>query len=288
MPRRRLSALVLGAAALQACGAAAAEPAPTLVLDGLSSPSGLAVWRRPTGEPELLVAEEGRVVALPIGENAGKPVRTVIEELPPGPTRLAATPDGAVLAASDGLLARYEPAPQTSEPAAQVELPGGKPTALVASADHAFTVHSGSLRRSRLVAGRLTESREVRADCLAAAFAPRGYLAALLGPTEGDTALRLALMNPAEPGEQAVEMPVEGLASPTAIAFGGRSSDAVLYAIDADGLCRIDSDLDASGRPRGVAKRLAEIEDPRSLAAATDGAAYVTTGDGRVLSWPPD
>lgn len=76
-----------------------------------------------------------------------------------------------------------------------------------------------------------------------------------------------------------LNLPLTGI---RALAFESKATavDRRLYAVAADGLYRLDADINASGRPAIAARRLVAITNPLALAAAPGGGLLVVAGEG--------
>lgn len=280
-PRRRVNRVAARGfeltivALLLASSAFAAES--EVLVDGLSRPTGLAVATAPSGEAFLLVAEgdAGRVVGWPLDAIGRQAPRTFLRGLDPGRIVLAAAPDGCLVVGGEEVLSVELWGEQPVE-RARAATPA-RPAAIAGSHDYVFAIADGALMRSRRVAGRLTEFRGIEVPGATLAFAPRGYLALV---ADGSPP-RIKFLNPVEPEARAAVLPIDGADDLIAIAYSPIEEAGALYAIDPDGLVRIDARFDHAGRQRGGAERLAAIESPTALATGPSGEVYVAADDPR-------
>jgi hypothetical protein len=278
---------LFGLAITAVCLAASAAE-PVVVVDGLSQPTSLAVREGPRGGVELAIAEAGAgciTSVVLLGEERQGAV-TLVEGLGAEPHAVAWTADGTLLVAGEKITA-YSckqpgmPAIELSS-AAAVSDDRDVFTSLVASDRHVFALRDDRLWRSRRLAEQLTEIRPIGAEQegerdggpVGLALNKRGYLAELV-QTRLDYELRF--LDPERPDAPGAVTPITGLEAPYAMAYGAvpRPSDPLLYALQADGVYRVD----ASGPSLATAKRVVEVDDAKAMAFGPDGALYIVTAD---------
>jgi hypothetical protein len=286
MRSSRFSAALGLAIVLGFClSASAAEP--VVVVDGLSQPTSLAVREGPRGGVELAVAEAGAgciTSVVLLGEERQGAV-TLVEGLGAEPHAVAWAADGVLLVAGEKITAFSckpgLPATELSS-AAAVSEDRDVFTSLVPSDRHVFALRDDRLWRSRRLAEQLTEIRPIGAEQegerdggpVGLALNTRGYLAELV-QTRLDHELRF--LDPERPETPGAVTPITGLEAPYALAYGAvpRPSEPLLYALQADGVYRID----ASGPSLATARRVAEVDDAKAMAFGPDGALYIVTAD---------
>lgn len=263
----------------------AAEP--VVVVDGLSQPTSLAVHEGPRGGVELAIAEAGAgcVTSVTLLGEERQDAVTLVEGLGAEPHTVAWAADGVLLVAGEKITAFSckpgLPATELSS-AAAVSEDRDVFTSLVASDRHVFALRDDRLWRSRRLAEQLTEIRPIGAEQegerdggpIGLALNTRGYLAELV-QTRLDHELRF--LDPERPETPGAVTPVTGLEAPYALAYGAvpRPSEPLLYALQADGVYRID----ASGPSLATARRVAEVKDAKAMAFGPDGALYIVTAD---------
>jgi hypothetical protein len=284
--------VVLGLAIGFAFCLAASGADPVVVVDGLSQPTSLAVREGPRGGVELAIAEAGAGCVTSVtllGEERQSAV-TLVEGLGAEPHAVAWAADGILLGAGEKITAFSckpgLPATELSS-AAAVSEDRDVFTSLVASDRHVFALRDDRLWRSRRLAEQLTEVRAIGAEAhgnhdrgereggpVGLALHKRGYLAELV-QTRLDHELRF--LDPEQPETPGAATPITGLEAPYALAYGAvpRPSEPLLYALQADGVYRID----ASGPSLATAKRVAEVKDAKAMAFGPDGALYIVTAD---------
>ncbi len=268
--------------------AAASEPAALpvrAVVEGLAQPTGIAARVGPRGGVELAIAEAGAgcvtSVVLLGGERHGS--TTLVEGLGAEPLAVAWTGDGVLLVAGETLSVygrQRAGLPATLLSTAGADAPERtRLGSLVATDRHVYALGDGTLRRSRRLADQLTEMREVGVGgeghrLVGLSLNHLGYLTALVN---GPLTHELWFLDPERPDGAGTVIAVTGLQSPSALAYGAvpRPSEPLLYALQADGVYRID----ATGPSLSTARRVAEVASPKGMAFGPDGALYVVTAD---------
>jgi hypothetical protein len=280
--RSKLFGLAITAVCL---ATSAAEP--VVVVDGLSQPTSLAVREGPRGGVELVIAEAGAgcVTSVTLLGEERQGAVTLVEGLGAEPHAVAWVADGVLLVAGEKITA-YSckpglPATELST-AAAVSEDRDVFTSLVVSDRHVFALRDDRLWRSRRLAEQLTEIRPIGAEQegdrdggpVGLALHKRGYLAELV-QTRLDHELHF--LDPERPDTLGAATPITGLEAPYALAYGAlpRPSEPLLYALQADGVYRID----ASGPSLATARRIAEFDDAKAMAFGPDGALYIVTAD---------
>lgn len=266
---------------------AASATEPVVVVDGLSQPTSLAVREGPRGGVELAIAEAGAgcVTSVTLLGEERQDAVTLVEGLGAEPHTVVWAADGVLLVAGEKITAfSYKPglpATELSTAAAGSE-DRDVFTSLVASDRHVFALRDDRLWRSRRLAEQLTEIRPVDAEHederdggpVGLALNTRGYLAELV-QTRLDHELRF--LDPERPDTPGAVALITGLEAPYALAYGvvPRPSEPLLYALQGDGVYRID----ASGPSLATARRVAEVDDAKAMAFGPDGALYIVTAD---------
>ncbi|QDV73506.1 hypothetical protein [Botrimarina mediterranea] len=285
MRTSQLLGTLLLAIAATSLSASAAEP--VVVIDGLSQPTGLAVREGPRGGVELAIAEAGvgRLTSVTLlGEERQNAV-TLVEGLGAEPHAVAWAADGVLFAAGEKITAyacERPDLPAKELASAAESTPGrGAFTSLVATDRHVYALLDGGLWRSRRLAEQLTEARVATQHeeghdeaIVGLALNPRGYLASLVSTRLGH---ELRFLDPERPEAPGDATPVTGLEEPFAMSYGAvtRPSEPLLYALQADGVYRID----AAGPSLATARRVAEIAEAKAMAFGPDGALYIVTAD---------
>ncbi|TWT94033.1 hypothetical protein Pla108_37440 [Botrimarina colliarenosi] len=275
-------------------GAMAAEP--TVALDGLDNPAAIAVREGPRGGIELVVAEAGagRVTAVVLLGEMRQGAVTLADGVAPAPAALAWSADGSLYVANTAIAAYAveRPAlPATQRSVAEAATPLHRFTALAPIGEFVYAIGDGALWRCRRLADRLTEIRRVETsgDFIGLATNRLGYLAAL---TQGQVGHALLFLDPEKPNAAATDaILVTGLKEPTALAYGAvaRPSEPRLYALDHDGVYRLDARVGADGFATATAVQVAEAAAPVAMAFGPDGALYLIEADGsQVLRFAGD
>lgn len=290
-PRRALERI---ARVLVIVGYISAAPAaePVVVVEGLAQPTGLAVREGSRGGVELAIAEAGAgcVTSVVLLGDERHSATTLVEGLGADPQTVLWAGDGALFVAGNTLTAYASqraglPATQTATASAEA-LGRGRLTSLAANDRYVFGAGEGRLWRSRRLADRLTEVREIGPEGAArpgeqeervvgVALNLRGYLTVLI---RAPLAYELRFLDPESPdADGGPATVVTGLNQPIALSYSAapRPSEPLLYALEPDGVYRID----ASGGSAATARRVAEVESPQAMAFGPDGALYVVTAD---------
>lgn len=273
--------------AIVAVGLSASAAEPVVVVDGLSQPTSLAVREGPRGGVELSIAEAGAgcVTSVTLLGEERQDAVTLVEGLGAEPHAVAWAADGVLLIAGEKITAFSgkqpgQPAIELSS-AAAVSEDRDEFTSLVASDRHVFALRDNRLWRSRRLAEQLTEIRPISEErdereesIVGLALNSRGYLAALVTTRVGD---ELQFLDPERPDAPGAATPITGLEAPYALAYGAvpRPSEPLIYALQADGVYRID----ASGPSLATARRIAEVDDAKAMAFGPDGALYIVAAD---------
>jgi hypothetical protein len=282
--------------------ALAAEP--VVVVEGLSQPTGLAVREGPRGGVEVVIAEAGagRLTSVVLLGEERQSDSTLVEGLGAEPLVVAWAAEGTLLVAGEKLTAYSckrpgEPATELTSAAEQSSATGvaevrGTFSALAASNRHVFALRDGRLWRSRRLAEQLTEIRPIDAEpeggveqegprreerdggIVGLAINTRGYLAVLVRTRLSH---ELRFLDPERPEAPGAATPITGLSSPLAMSYGvvPRPSEPLLYALEADGVYRID----ASAPSLAAAQLVARVEGAQAMAFGPDGALYLVTAD---------
>ena len=274
--------------AIVAIGLSAFAADPVVVVDGLSQPTSIAVREGLRGGVELVIAEAGAgcVTSVVLLGEERQSAATLVEGLGAEPHAVAWAADGVMLIAGVKITA-YEckppglPATELSM-AAAVSEDRDPFSSVVASDRHVFTLRDGRLWRSRRLAEKLTEIRPVgpeddadrEEELVGLALHQRGYLTALVRTRLGH---ELRFLDPERPEVPGSAASVTGLESPYAMTYGAiaRPSEPLLYALQADGVYRID----ASAPSLAAARRVVEVEEAKAMAFGPDGALYIITAD---------
>lgn len=268
----------------------------TVLIEGLSDPTGLAVRRLSEGPSavEVFIAEAGAgaISRCEITPDGVSDPEQVITGDWPEPVSLGWFGEGYLLVASDRVTTHtLAPKARVVATAELIEATGAI-RSLATDDRYLFALSGGRLLRARHASGRFTSLRQAPGSLeglAAVAPSPRGYLTSLRAteaPEKGSP-WTLSFHDPERPAFIAAEFEVSGLQNPVAMAYGRADGqqEAPLYVLQSDledptseGLYRIQADVAESGRLGTRIELIAPLPRPLAL-MATEQAIYVITHD---------
>ncbi|MEO1497119.1 MAG: hypothetical protein AAFV43_08220 [Planctomycetota bacterium] len=164
----------------------------------------------------------------------------------------------------------------------------GAPRDTAVFGQRVFATDGRMIERRRLTDRGLTARRTVfeALEIGGLAASPRGYLVVLHRPA-ADADWSLGFFSPRTPRLTGARLPVVGVGEPLALSYAGRDGDRLML-LRNDGLWRIDTALDASGRQRAVGVAVAPFEAPTTMAVSPVGAVAVGEASGAIRLLDPE